>query len=184
MPKNPNVKRTEILLSMRLWAQAVACAKLERKKTRETGASESLIELCLACMDESGQENLHSDDGHELPFDECVECCRALGREPKVAAAPVVVEPSPAPLVIEISPEFRELAKASLERGQARKSIMEEMERFIDRHSVGLLLSALAEVCYGKYEHVLVNEGDAALAKAWAQLGARVDKVGTAVEGL
>jgi hypothetical protein len=31
MPKNPNVKRTEILLSMRLWAQAVACAKLERK---------------------------------------------------------------------------------------------------------------------------------------------------------
>ncbi len=46
------------------------------KKTRETGSCESGCDLCLMCFDWAGEENAHSDNGHEgsPPEADCVIC--------------------------------------------------------------------------------------------------------------
>jgi hypothetical protein len=54
------------------------------KRTRETGSGESYAHMCLACWEDGGQENCHSDDNHPGKFEECPICERALGRKPMV----------------------------------------------------------------------------------------------------
>ena len=44
------------------------------KKTRETGESESFVELCAKCNYEAGLENEHNDDGHNGSFKNCLLC--------------------------------------------------------------------------------------------------------------
>lgn len=50
------------------------------KQTRETGEGESDVRLCVDCWDSAGQENCHSDDGHEGSFEDCPICKKALGK--------------------------------------------------------------------------------------------------------
>lgn len=44
------------------------------KQTRETGDGESSVEMCAACYELGGMENMHSDDGHEGNIADCAEC--------------------------------------------------------------------------------------------------------------
>ena len=45
------------------------------KQTRETGSSESYVDLCLACYDEAGIENQHQNGEHEEERDaDCPMC--------------------------------------------------------------------------------------------------------------
>lgn len=48
------------------------------KRTRETGSSESNVELCIDCYDDAGMENEH-DDGHhdDNPHSDCRWCREA-----------------------------------------------------------------------------------------------------------
>lgn len=46
------------------------CGKL----TRETGSCESNVQLCLACYDEAGLENEHSDGHHTTHVTGCPTC--------------------------------------------------------------------------------------------------------------
>lgn len=43
------------------------------KKTRETGAGESNVDLCLGCFNDAGDENEHLD-GHTEPVKGCRFC--------------------------------------------------------------------------------------------------------------
>lgn len=49
------------------------------KQTRETGQCESSCELCLACYEESGWENTHSDNDHENNPDPGCPICEREG---------------------------------------------------------------------------------------------------------
>ncbi len=51
------------------------CGKL----TRETGSCESNVGLCLACFDEAGLENEHSDYGHPERVPGCPTCAAEGG---------------------------------------------------------------------------------------------------------
>lgn len=47
------------------------------KKTRETGEGESLVGLCLACYEEGGLINEHSDGLHDgAPVPGCPDCAK------------------------------------------------------------------------------------------------------------
>lgn len=48
------------------------------KRTRETGSGESDNHLCVACYDESGEENYHLDN-HAGDFKTCGLCHPAIG---------------------------------------------------------------------------------------------------------
>lgn len=47
------------------------------KNTRETGESESSVEMCRVCYIISGQENSHTDN-HEGRMADCVACKESL----------------------------------------------------------------------------------------------------------
>ena len=48
-----------------------ACGKL----TRSTGRGDNEhVGLCADCYDDAGQENLHSDEGHEGAYADCAIC--------------------------------------------------------------------------------------------------------------
>ena len=52
------------------------------KRTRETGEGESSVELCAACYDDAGWENLHSDQhGAAEAKDPSCPYCQAEAKE-------------------------------------------------------------------------------------------------------
>lgn len=49
------------------------------KQTRETGASESNVSLCVDCYENAGLENEHSDGGHsDKPHPSCKQCTATI----------------------------------------------------------------------------------------------------------
>ncbi len=60
---------------------AVYTCRICGKKTRETGEDESLVSLCVSCHAMAGQENAHSDCGHDGDFEHCPDCREALGSQ-------------------------------------------------------------------------------------------------------
>lgn len=53
--------------------------------------------------------------------------------------------------------------------------LLMDLESLIDKHTLEGVLSAAAEICGGKAEHVRVNWQDYHLAKDWSRLAARIE---------
>lgn len=56
------------------------------------------------------------------------------------------------------------------------KEMVEDLERMVDRTSLGTVLCALAEVCALKSEHVAANWQDRALSALWGRFYTRITK--------
>lgn len=57
----------------------------------------------------------------------------------------------------------------------------EDLEEFIDAHSVEDLLSAISDICYEKAEHIATNWQDEHLAADWEIAGGQVDPANMAL---
>lgn len=58
----------------------------------------------------------------------------------------------------------------------------EQLEAIIDKASIHFTLCAIAQVCYGKSDHVATNWQDAKLAKQWDKLGEALDELAESVD--
>lgn len=56
------------------------------------------------------------------------------------------------------------------------KDEMENLELLIDSHGILGVLDAIAEICYGKEQHLQENWQDYETAKVWHKLGINIQK--------
>lgn len=56
-----------------------------------------------------------------------------------------------------------------------------EVEIFIDRHGLDVVLSTIREICYAKANHIAVEWQDVGLAKLWLAKGIRVNQAAQGV---
>lgn len=59
-----------------------------------------------------------------------------------------------------------------------------ELEALVDRCGLDKVVTALAEICWGKAEHLRSNWQDRATARLWDQAGKRLDSAATKVSDL
>jgi hypothetical protein len=52
-----------------------------------------------------------------------------------------------------------------------------ELERLLDKHSLGIILNVLTDICHAKAEHVRTNWQDEELASSWEYNAKQLDKV-------
>ena len=63
-------------------------------------------------------------------------------------------------------------------------SIMDKLEREVDRMGIKVVLSCLSDVCTLKSQHISENWQDEDLAKSWAKLGNMIHKAYASVDRL
>jgi hypothetical protein len=63
----------------------------------------------------------------------------------------------------------------------SRKLDLVALESMVDATSLEDVLSGLAEICWGKAEHVMASYQDGELSRAWNRAGRRLNKLAEGV---
>ncbi len=59
------------------------------------------------------------------------------------------------------------------------RTLMNELERIIDREGLNTVLDAISEICFDKATHIAICWQDTKTAKAWTKAGNRLVKLDT-----
>jgi hypothetical protein len=54
---------------------------------------------------------------------------------------------------------------------------MEELEKLVDKHGVENVVEMLADICWGKVDHIQVNWQDEVLAKYWRKCAREIARI-------
>jgi hypothetical protein len=56
-----------------------------------------------------------------------------------------------------------------------KDNLANELEEFIDQHSIATVIDALREICYGKSAHVMTNWQDKNLSRQWDRVANKLN---------